>query len=168
MSRSAKSAIGRRALLAGALALTATPAFALPVEHVRAIRLDLDPLAARGLAGFADYVRPLLQQALGTAFAARLAPGDRRAPVLVVSVSDVRLSSFVGGDGFRGLSGGGPQDYIEGVGTLLGSGGALISRTPILQATPASASGAWYLPDNERRRIATLARNFAYWLNRRV
>ena len=77
--------------------------------------------------------------------------------MLTARVHSVRLSSYTGAD-----RGGIPSDYLEGE-VIVGS-----SAFPMLVTQASSSGGAWYLPDNEQRRLIAIADSFASWIKRRV
>ncbi|WP_407068118.1 hypothetical protein [Methylobacterium crusticola] len=154
------------ALLAGILAAGTAAAQddrLPPGTRFSAIRVDVGPLQAQGLDGFALQVRGDLQAALGRVFADRLGgPG----PVLVVRVTGVSLNAYAGSDSRHGRGGGSNTDYLDGEALVLGRKGEVLLRRPQLSATPASYGGAWYDPASERRRTTVLAEHYAAWLKR--
>lgn len=156
--------LDRRALLALPLAAAAGPALSQAAPGYSAISVDVEPLRARGLGDYSDLVGRTLQGELATAFAdARLPAGPR----LVVRVTGLSMRAYAGGESSRlGGSGGTSNDYMEGEALVIGRKGAVLRRHPQLSALPASSGGAWYLPDNEQRRLAALSAHFAGWLRR--
>ncbi|ACL59291.1 hypothetical protein [Methylobacterium nodulans] len=153
------------AVAAFVLASAGVPADALDGQtRFSAVRVDVTPLRARGLGGFAETVAGDLQAALSRIFADRLGgPG----PVLVVRVSGVSLNAYAGSDGRFGHGGGATNtDYLDGEALVIGRRGEVLLRHPQLSATPASSGGAWYDPASERRRVAALAEHYAWWLRR--
>lgn len=157
--------VTRRALL-GASAIAALAPLAARAQGQAgygSVAVDVGPLRAKGLGEYADIVRGTLQRELAAAFADRMVRGG---PRLVVRIDGVSLRSYVGGGSGR-LGGGGMQnDYLEGEALVLGRGGAPVLRHPQLSALPASSGGAWYLPDNEARRLQALCNHYASWLRR--
>ena len=126
--------------------------------------MDVGPLKTQGLGPYADLVGSTLEAELRRAFADLMA---RSGPRLVVRVTGLSLRAYVGGSSSRlGGSGGTSSDYVEGEAVVIGRGGAVLRRHPQLSALPASSGGAWYLPDNEQRRLAALSAHFAGWLRR--
>ncbi len=105
-----------------------------------------------------------LERELPAVFADRMAAGGRGA-ALLVRVNSLYLGFYTGGR-WGGTQGVGP-DNIDGVG-LVTSGGRLLSQTPIYTTLDPSYSGAWYLPDIDRRRIESISHQLAYWLRREM
>lgn len=132
----------------------------------RAVVVDTSRLAALGNPTTAELIGQELGGQARQIFADRLAPGDPRAPTLVIRIDSISLSSYAG-DRYRGRGGSANTDYLEGAG-LVSAGGRVISATPILSALDANYSGAWYLPDIDQRRIASISHHFAYWLRREM
>ena len=118
------------------------------------IVVDTKPLEARGGAGAAAVIRPRLQAALQREFAGRIGRGG---PALVARVHSVQISSYTGP-----TRGGVPSDYLEGE---VVAGRELF---PMLVTQSSDIGGAWYLPDNEIRRLQAIAESFASWIRRRV
>jgi len=118
------------------------------------IVVDTKPLQARGGGAAASVIGPRLQASLQRELAGRIGRGG---PTLVARVHSVRLAFYSGVD-----RGGTPSDYLEGE-VIAGSG-----AFPMLVTQAASTGGAWYLPDNETRRLIAIADSFASWIKRRV
>ncbi|MFI5014325.1 MAG: hypothetical protein ACHQAY_18465 [Hyphomicrobiales bacterium] len=149
------------AALCAAAWLTAGKAEARP--HGRpagGIAVDVTPLLAQGLGGFAEVVRADLTQALQAQFAGRLGPGER----LVVVVRGISLRSYIGGDSIRWPD----NDYLDGVVTLVGPNGQVLATQKILSVSPSSSGGAWYIAGGELRRTAALSQSFAAWARRYI
>lgn len=160
--------MNRRAVLAGLTAtIAAAPlsltagagrAFAQGGQRFSRIVVDMQPLIARGGSGAAAIIRPQLQASLQREFSGRIGRGG---PALTVRVHTVLLSGSVVPGGRRG--GGTSSDYLEAE-VIAGT-----QRFPLLVTQDAlSAGGAWYLPDNEPRRLRALADSLAAWVARRV
>ena len=155
----------RRALLLGLAAAAVAPGragLAQSAGPYANVAVDVARLRAVGYGPYADTVARTLEAALREAFADRMAPRGAR---LLVRIDGVSLRSYVGGESRFGSSGT-PNDYMEGEALVIGSGGAVLARRHQLSALPASSGGAWYLPDNESRRLAALSEHFAGWLRR--
>jgi len=118
------------------------------------IVVDTKPLEARGGHGAAAVIRPRLQAALQREFAGRLGRGG---PTLIARVHSVQMSSYTGA-----TRGGVPSDYLEGE-VIAGR-----EAFPMLVTQSSDIGGAWYLPDNEIRRLNAIAESFANWIRRRV
>jgi hypothetical protein len=188
-------ACSRRLLLAGLAGLAAAGGLApwpragqaapqsapqaapLPPQVAATLRLsrlavDVGPLRALGVGVNADILAAAMAAQLRVSFADRLAPGDMRAPALVVRLSSLSLSSsFAGGAGGarRGIGGSGDSDYLEGVGLIVDGRGGVIATYPMLSALASSASGAaWYDPHLQQRRLEALAGHYAAWMRRTI
>lgn len=186
------AASSRRSLLAGLaglaaglpLALWRHPARAapqaaapLPPQMAATLRLsritvDVAPLRALGVGVNADILAAAMASQLRASFADRLAPGDRRAPGLMVRLTSLSLSSsFAGGAGGsrRGIGGSGDSDYLEGQGLIVDGRGSVIAAYPMLAALASNASGAaWYDPHLQQRRLEALAGHYAAWMRRTI
>jgi hypothetical protein len=118
------------------------------------IVVDTRPLQARGATAAAAVIGPHLQASLQRELAGRIGRGG---PVLTARVHSVQLSFYSGA-----TRGGVPSDYLEG--EVIVGGQAF----PMLVTQASSTGGAWYLPDNEARRLISIADSFASWIKRRV
>lgn len=158
----------RRTSLAGLAAFASLPALATARAQgtaFSAISVDVGPLLARGLGPYAERVRSAVAAACAAAFADRIAAGG---PRLVVRIDAVTLSDYAGGGSGRLFGTSTPTDYMEGEALVVDRRGGVVSRLPQLSAVPASSGGAYYLPDNEQRRLVALSEHFAGWLRRRL
>jgi hypothetical protein len=160
----------RRALLCAAAALLiATPKTALartPGPFGRII-VDVTPLEAKGMGGYARVVKAAVETAAATSFAGAVAPGGRGLPTLIIQVSGLSLSAYAGSSGVWPNSGGVSSDYMEGR-LITQVGGKTVATIPMLSALPASSGGAWYAPDNDQRRLLALAQHFTWWSRRKL
>jgi hypothetical protein len=129
----------------------------------RAIKVDVSPLAANGLAPEAAWLAQDLPARLAAAFAARLAPRDGAAPTLVARIDLVRLGAS-GEGGTEPFGGGGARDGIQGVGLVVAPNGRTIAAFPLYTSQIAITGGSVYERGTERRRVAELAAMFAQWL----
>ncbi|MGY2047514.1 hypothetical protein [Methylobacterium sp. JK268] len=144
----------------------AGPTAAAPLDpgaRFSALRVDVEPLRARGLGAFAETLAGDLREALARSFADRIGASG---PVLVVRVTGVTLTAYAGSQVRRGRGGGTDTDYLDGEALVLGRRGEVLLRHPQLSAIPASSGGAWYDPRAERRRVTALAEHYAWWLRR--
>jgi hypothetical protein len=132
-------------------------------DRFRAIRVDVSPLPSKGLAPEAAWLSRDLPAALHAAFAGRLAPGDSRAPVLVVRIDGV----------FLGMAGAAPaapfgdnaaRDEIEGAAIVVAPNGQPIANYPLFTTLVADTGGPALEMSLTRGRVAELAKSFAYWL----
>jgi hypothetical protein len=125
------------------------------------IMIDTRDLAARGAGLEARQLQACLPDALARAFAGRIVPGDRSAPVLTVRIQAVSLAGGAGTGGVgRGSlrESGHDTDYIEGDAIV---GGRVYS---MLAVHPASNGIAYDAMVNARHRVDDLCRQFAGWL----
>jgi hypothetical protein len=169
---------GALALLAGLLALTqpagaageGAPPLAGPAAanlRLRAIEVDVAPLARNGLGPEADWLAEELPARLRAVFAGRLEPGDRAAPALVVRIDLVTLGPS-GGGGTQPFGGGDARDEIQGAATLVGPRGRTIASFPLFASQLDYTGGSVYERGTERRRVDQLAASFAQWLPGRM
>ena len=127
------------------------------------IRVDVRPLLERGAGAQAEVLAADLTAALKKSFAGRI---GGRGPRLVVVVSGLSLRPYVGGGARLGYGGNAQTDYLEGEALLVGPKGQVLGRHPQMTATPSSYGGAWYDPQFEDRRLASIAGIYAQWLAR--
>jgi hypothetical protein len=160
-------ALSRRKTIASLAAGLALPllahraAFAQSGPRFRAIEVDVRGVRESGDPVSADRIARELPALLQRSFAARLAPGDRSAPILRARIEFVTYGS--------NGSAGGPDptvaiDSIEGAGVVIGPSGRAIASYPLratLVAHPdiLDASG-----ESGRLRTYNLAQSFAQWL----
>lgn len=134
----------------------------LPHGRLREITLDVRPIAAKGLAGYAEKVAALGRPALERAFVDMLAPNDPRAGVATLRVDEIRLASGSGDGEFP------PAESDEFTGRLEVAaidGLPALSR-PIRATRAPGDAGPWYLPDIDDRRLAGLLALAATWARR--
>jgi hypothetical protein len=159
-SRSAEAA------LAAALVLCSGAASAQGVTVFREVKLDLSGLPV----GAVETRRALgacLSQNLPLAFAGRVNPAARGAPVLVVRPTSVWLSppgnnsgSDLGGNSSRFEVA--SPDSMEGE-AIIGS-----TRVPLMVTTGAETPSLAAPLQQANRRTTQLCQSFAYWLARKV
>ena len=170
--------LSRRAYVVGVAAFAVAPALAYEAERplpggvaglrVKAVRIDVGPLAAGGnpqVAGWlaADMVGPLQQ-----AFGARLSPGARDGVTVVARIDRVTLVTWQGGGSRHG---GGPtaMDVIEGAGVVLDGRGREIALYPLFTQLPADeVFPPAHMDIVLRRRANSLGEAFAHWLPGRL
>jgi hypothetical protein len=162
----------RRALLAAAALLlvgkaAVVPALAQTAGPYGRIIVDVAPLEAKGMGSFARVVQAAVEAAAAKSFAGAVTPGAGGLPTLIIQVSGVSLSAYVGGGGFRLNDGGAPNDYMEGR-LITRMGGKTLTTLPMLSALPSTSGGAWYAPDNDQRRLLALAEHFTWWSRRKL
>ena len=109
----------------------------------------------------ADWIAQELPGDLRKTFAAYLAPGDPRAPILLARVDLVTLGTEGSGGGFNSTQ---AVDYIEGAGVVLGPNGRTIASYPLLSAVHAYPSDVDNNGVSGRTRVSNLALSFANWL----
>ncbi len=121
------------------------------------IVVDTGPLVARGGGAAAAVLKRQLEASLRREFAGLIGRGG---PPLIVRLQTVYLAPYAGdGGGWRGFS---PSDWLEGE-VLAGQ-----VRFPMFVTQNSSHAGAWYLSDNEVRRLRALAVQYAGWVRRKV
>ncbi|WP_342360524.1 hypothetical protein [Terrarubrum flagellatum] len=155
-------------LIGLATAGVASRAFAQAPAAIGEIRVDLSELRAKGWGSPPlGVIDASLRSGLRSAFAGRLGGG----PALVVRITAVQLSGFAGGPGGGARFGngfGGQNDYMDGELLLVGRGGSIISRQPLLNAMPSQISAAWWDEKGELKRLAALSSSYAYWARRQL
>jgi len=157
------------ALFAGPLpaaADAASPPFAgAAAAQVRfkAIKVDVSPLAEKGLGPEASWMAQDLPGRLQGAFAARMAPRDSAAPTLVVRIDAVYLGDS-NGNPSQPFGVYGARDNIEGVGMVVAPNGKVAATYPLFATQSAFTGGSVYEAGIARRRVDDLASSFAQWL----
>ncbi len=164
----------RRTLLAtlalaplGGCIVTGNPP--LPHTRVRMVRVDVAPLVAKGMPGYAARVAALAEPALTRAFAGRLDRDDDSAPVVTVTIEEIHMAPTAGfgGGGEDGADGGSEMlDTVRGRLAVTATGRLPALARPLRADRSATDSGPWYAPDNEDRRLAALITDFAQWARR--
>jgi hypothetical protein len=160
-SRSAEAAFAAAALL-----LATGTASAQGATVFREVRLDLSGLPA----GASEARRELgacLSQSLPLAFAGRVKPGVRGAPVLVVRPTSVWLAPPSSGSG---NDFGGSSSHFEAVSPDSMEGEAIIggNRIPLMVTTGAETPSLGAALQQANRRTTRLCQSFTYWLARKV
>jgi hypothetical protein len=128
----------------------------------QAVRVDMSEMRG-GPAQTIQQLQTCLSRELPRAFAGRIVPGDRSAPVLVVRPQSVFLASAAGGsvgtfDREIGMS----IDTMEGVGIVSGR------RIPLtVSASPGNGAFS-QLGFTTNPRVETLCQSFALWMARRT
>lgn len=134
-----------------------------PTAQFSDVRVDVRPLLAKGAGIQAEALAADLTAALRKTFAGRI---GERGPGLVVVISGLSLRAYAGSEG-RSI-GNLQNDYLEGEALLVGAKGQVLGRYQQRTATPSSYGGAWYAPDFEARRLASIADIYAHWLAREL
>ena len=126
--------------------------------------IDVDTTAV-GSSQTSRDIRAALGSGLRERFAQNLTR-DKNAPSLIVRITGITIQStpYFGG---RNGSGGGNTDYLEGEALVVGRGGVILQRYPMLSALNSYETG-WYLPDYEKRKAIALSNHYAYWLKRQL
>ncbi len=162
----------RRSLLLGAAAaLAGSPALAQAPARFSSVVIDVRPLLAQGLDGFAEAMRAAGQGQAATSFADRLGPG----PLLALRFDRLHLNGSAsgppgggGGGGRRGGSGGTDVDYLDGEALLVGPRNQILARHPQLVTHPSNSGGAWYDPAFNLRRAEAISRAYVEWMRRKL
>ena len=170
--------IDRRTLLGGLAAALALPlnalaqngpdrpldSAAIPGLHFRAIEFDYGPMAAKGVRAQVELMRRFCPPALNKAFAGRVTPGDRRAPLLRVVLDSASFAND--GGGYDELT---PAlDMLEGTGLVIGPNGAVLASYPLLASMDASTSLRYANVQGYDLRAQLLAESFASWMRRKI
>lgn len=151
------------AIAASSVSGAETPPPLPPGTHFKAIRVDVAPLLANSGEPTAGWMAQSLPGPLHAAFAARLAPGDRAAPTLVVRIDNVFLGES--GNGVAGFAGEvTARDNIQGAGIVVGPDGRTVAVYPLFSVLYNYTGGTNFEMGSYRRRIAELAQSFAQWL----
>lgn len=160
----------RRAVLGlGAAALAAAltgsgAARAQPAGLISGVSVDIGPLEAKGLNGFAAVLGSEVHRQLVAQFAGRIT-NDRRAPVLYVVLTGISMTATAGSAAGRGGKGGGGQesDFLQGDVSLGGF------SFPLMVQQYSGSAGDWRQTElNDRRRVQALAFAFAQWTRRKT
>jgi len=157
----ASAALGLASVLAVGVAEARAPAHRSVSQSAPVIGVDVGPLLAQGLGGFAEALRAELTGSLQAQFAGSLRPGER----LVVLVRSISLASYAGDVNSFELP---DTDYLDGVVRLVGPNGQELATKDILATSLSSYAGPWYQPDGEQRRAVVLAQTFAAWARRYI
>lgn len=171
--RSALALIAAAALPQGlptpaAAQLGPAPVALPPGLRFRDVAVDTSRLARLGDPAAADLVATDLTRSLREVFADLLAPSRAAGgATLSARISSLFLADYAGTRSYNGRDGGGNNDDLEGVG-IVSSGGRVLAEVPILSVLDAGYSGAWYEPDIDARRVASICHHFAYWLRREM
>ena len=170
-SPSASGAARRALLRLSALLATAVMGLgslpALASGPYGRIIVDVAPLEAKGLGGYARVVQGVVEAAAAKSFAGDVLPGRCGLPSLIIEISGVSLSAYAGGGGVRPNSSGPSNDSMSGR-LLTEADGRIVAAIPMLSALPATSGGAWYAPDFDRRRLRALAEHFTWWSRRKL
>jgi hypothetical protein len=159
--------ISRRSAIAMLAGMIAIPTFARADDALgrqarfRAIQVDVTPLRHSGDAVSADFIARELPGFMRQYFAPYLAPGDRRAPILVARIDSVQygVEGSAGGM-FGGTS---AMDYIEGAGVVI-AGGRAVAAYPLTSSVMAHVDLLDVTGEAARQRTRNLAQSFAQWL----
>jgi len=130
-----------------------------------AVRVETSALRKQGYHEWADIIERAGNQEAKRLFASRI---RKDAPQLTIRVTSVRLSSFAGDDYDMRGSSGGDYDNMEGMAVLADARGKVIRSQKQLSSLSSNRAGPWYAPDNEKKRLEALARNYVQWFERRL
>jgi hypothetical protein len=130
-------------------------------SRFRTIEVDVAPLRAGGNTDAADRVALELPPLLQKSFAARLAPGDKSAPVLRVRIDFVTLGTAGSAGGPHSII---AADFIEGAGVVVGPGGRVVATYPLISNLTAAEPFNDIGGEGNRLRISNLESSFAQWL----
>ncbi len=164
--------LSRRSLLLGGATATlvSRTANAQTVTRFSSVLVDVRPLLAAALDGFAEVMRAEAQAQAESSFADRLGPG----PLLALRFDRLHLNASAsgpgggGGSGRRGGSGGTDVDYLDGEALVVGSRNQILARSPQLVTHPSNAGGAWFDPAFNERRAIAISRAYVEWMRRKL
>jgi hypothetical protein len=166
-SKASRSADALKLLALAALSagvLTPVAAQAQGPGVFRAVTLDMSGIPPGAFETRRD-LQACLSRALPQAFAGRVNPGARNAPVLVVRPSTVFLANAAATtirDEFSSGSGTVSLDSLEGEAIVGGQ------RVPVIVSANPDFGAIGALGYASRVRTETLCQNFAYWVARKV
>jgi len=147
------------ALLAG----TSAQARSAPMAPSARISVEV---AASTASGAAADIRRQLPARIAAELAAqpgKVLPSGKR---IVVRITTIFLSSDFNGGAARRDSGSAMQDGIDGEMLVVDGFGHVSTRKAISSRSPVHAGGSWHNPNHERKRVAALVDNLAYWVVR--
>lgn len=153
------------ALAAAALAPFAGAAALAQAAPIGSIQVTFAPTVVQGWGANTALVKAELESKLAELLGPSLQRGASTR--LIVNVTSVWLSSYVGSGGGKPNGGGGTSDFLESTATIYDRSGRPLASYPIMSSEH-PAGGGWNLPDIDRRRLKALARNNAYWIKRYV
>lgn len=129
----------------------------LPHARIRAVRIDVGPLADRGVSNWAARIKTLAEAAVRDAFADALTPGDRSAPEITLVIAQAWLASYTGGASLV-TDPDAAVDWMEGWLTTSPARDLPSLRRGVSARVGAADSGPWYVQDIDARRIEHLTR----------
>ena len=136
-----------------------------------AIVVDVEPVRAKNIDGYADKIAFYQKQAMAEQYAGNVVPGKKSLPVLTVEIHSIYFGD-TGGMDFDSTS---PSmmhssfrasDTLEGV-AVIRSGGKEIRRQKILAVHLSNDHSAWSMADDEKR-LDELTRYFAFRLRQEL
>jgi hypothetical protein len=162
-SANAFRSLAAMALLAGGFASISSTAQAQQTVF-QGVRIDMSGLPT-GAVETRQQLQACLQRALPQAFAGRINPSARSAPVLVVRPTSVWLTSAgVASSSTRF----GFENPMTGLDSLEGYAVFGNARVPVMATASPDRGAAAVLGYTAARRTENLCNSFAYWVSRRV
>ncbi len=156
--------LSKTLVLAGFLGVLASSS-AYAERSFSAIQVDASALGNPASSLLAREIKATMEPGLRNNFASNLRGGNRNSPRLVVRITAVTIQSIP--EFARGANGGYSSDFMEGEALVVGRGGVILQRFPMLAALNNNVGG-WYLPDYEKRKIQALSNHYAWWLKRQM
>lgn len=130
------------------------------------ITVDVAPLRAKGVGPMADRVQELVGAALAREFAGAVV-ADRSAPVLVVRIDSIQLSTNLSSADRTHGANLTVTDYMQGEGVVV-SGGRAVAQYPVLGAYENVLGPTVMYPQAFDRRLRDLSAFYAGWMRRKV
>ena len=136
-----------------------------------AITVDVEPVRAKNINGYADKIAFYQKQALAEQYAGNIAAGNKSLPVLTVEIHSIYFGDSEGLDVDFDITGkprssSRTADTLEGV-AVIRAGGKEIRRQKILAVHVSGDHARWSMADDERR-LMELTQFFAYRLRQEL
>ena len=136
-----------------------------------AIVVDVEPVRAKNINGYADKIAFYQKQAMAEQYAGNIVAGNKSLPVLTVEIHSIYFGDPEGVDidlGRTGMphSSSRTADTLEGV-AVIRAGGKEIRRQKILAVHVSGDHARWSMADDEKRLIE-LTQFFAYRLRQEL
>ena len=136
-----------------------------------AIVVDVEPVRAKNINGYADKIAFYQKQAMAEQYAGNIAAGNKSLPVLTVEIHSIYFGDSEGMDVEFGMMGkphssSRTADTLEGV-AVIRAGGKEIRRQKILAVHVSGDHARWSMADDEKR-LMELTQFFAYRLRQEL
>ena len=136
-----------------------------------AINVDVEPVRAKNIDGYADKIAFYQKQAMAEEYAGNIVAGNKSLPVLTVEIHSISFGDPEGVDTDFGTTGmthssSRTSDTLEGV-AVIRAGGKEIRRQKILAVHQSGDHSRWSMADDEKR-LMELTQFFAYRLRQEL